>query len=270
VDVQRYARDHRRDGDCFPHQSTADQFFDETQFERYRMLGEHMANLVMHELNDLRTFDPDVIKSAYPHAFLAQEAMKQSVLRTANGTTLPNVPADEKTGTSGIGGTASNIMRPGTVSGVGKFVRCCPRDGETLRRTWDVLKVSLTHAGVLRALGRGGGFCSETKSLVARCDDFFAYSPIPSDTPDIGHEEARLPGMFAPMYHESARGKSVRLAASCTWSTHLSSASGSGSISSKPCSRPHSLSYLVWPITAELALSQKGHLLRSSHQVWSH
>jgi hypothetical protein len=35
VDVRQYSRDH----DSFPHQSTANQFFDESQFESYRRLG---------------------------------------------------------------------------------------------------------------------------------------------------------------------------------------------------------------------------------------
>jgi hypothetical protein len=41
VHVLNYARAH----DSFPHQSTADQFFDDTQFEAYRALGEHIALL---------------------------------------------------------------------------------------------------------------------------------------------------------------------------------------------------------------------------------
>lgn len=45
LDVRRYAalsRERDRSA-CFPHQTTADQFFDETQFESYRMLGYHMT-----------------------------------------------------------------------------------------------------------------------------------------------------------------------------------------------------------------------------------
>jgi len=41
--VAAYASD--RDG--FPHETTADQWFDETQFESYRMLGEHIAEVVL-------------------------------------------------------------------------------------------------------------------------------------------------------------------------------------------------------------------------------
>jgi hypothetical protein len=38
-EVLRYAEEHP----TFPHQSTANQFFDERQFEAYRLLGEHLA-----------------------------------------------------------------------------------------------------------------------------------------------------------------------------------------------------------------------------------
>ncbi|MGY0194256.1 patatin-like phospholipase family protein [Leptothrix sp. BB-4] len=40
LDVLHYARTHDKPGKAFPHQSTADQFFDEAQFESYRRLGE--------------------------------------------------------------------------------------------------------------------------------------------------------------------------------------------------------------------------------------
>ncbi|MCI0352318.1 MAG: patatin-like phospholipase family protein, partial [Acidobacteriales bacterium] len=42
TDVLRYAAAHPE----FPHQPTSDQFFDESQFESYRMLGEHVATEV--------------------------------------------------------------------------------------------------------------------------------------------------------------------------------------------------------------------------------
>jgi hypothetical protein len=42
-DVAAYARDHQ----SFPHESTADQWFDETQFESYRALGEHISLKVL-------------------------------------------------------------------------------------------------------------------------------------------------------------------------------------------------------------------------------
>ena len=38
-DEPEYVRDYRAKHPSFPHESTADQFFDETQFEAYRALG---------------------------------------------------------------------------------------------------------------------------------------------------------------------------------------------------------------------------------------
>ncbi|MBK8762648.1 MAG: hypothetical protein IPM03_19945 [Sulfuritalea sp.] len=48
LDVQRYAALSRKSDKeaCFPHQTTADQFFDEAQFESYRMLGHFMTTKV--------------------------------------------------------------------------------------------------------------------------------------------------------------------------------------------------------------------------------
>lgn len=43
LDVQRFAANHSKKGKAFPHQPTSDQFFDESQFESYRMLGLHAA-----------------------------------------------------------------------------------------------------------------------------------------------------------------------------------------------------------------------------------
>ena len=40
VHVTNYARGHK----AFPHETTADQFFDDAQFEAYRALGEHVAS----------------------------------------------------------------------------------------------------------------------------------------------------------------------------------------------------------------------------------
>src|SRR5260370_255296 len=47
----------------FPHQSTADQWFTESQFESYRALGEHIIETVFHALSksaphDLSKMDP--------------------------------------------------------------------------------------------------------------------------------------------------------------------------------------------------------------------
>ncbi len=48
TDVVRYAKQRP----AFPHESTADQWFDETQFESYRRLGQHTANEIFGALGD--------------------------------------------------------------------------------------------------------------------------------------------------------------------------------------------------------------------------
>ena len=45
-DVWRYSEKHK----TFPHQSTADQWFDELQFESYRALGEHIGRTAAAEI----------------------------------------------------------------------------------------------------------------------------------------------------------------------------------------------------------------------------
>jgi hypothetical protein len=51
TDVQRYAAQN----EAFPHQSTADQWFDEAQFESYRALGEHIVNSIFKKIGDSNT-----------------------------------------------------------------------------------------------------------------------------------------------------------------------------------------------------------------------
>jgi len=46
LDVKRYADASKNSAKPFPHQSTSDQFFDETQFESYRMLGQFIAGKI--------------------------------------------------------------------------------------------------------------------------------------------------------------------------------------------------------------------------------
>ncbi len=59
ADVEHYADEHPE----FPHQSTADQFFDESQFESYRALGKHIAEEVLNgagevaEVREQSTYD---------------------------------------------------------------------------------------------------------------------------------------------------------------------------------------------------------------------
>lgn len=45
-DVWRYSEKHK----TFPHQSTADQWFDELQFESYRALGQHIGRAAAVEI----------------------------------------------------------------------------------------------------------------------------------------------------------------------------------------------------------------------------
>jgi hypothetical protein len=52
LDAQAY----RQQFTQFPHQSTGDQFFDEVQFEVYRMLGLHLAGKLLRDLNARRMF----------------------------------------------------------------------------------------------------------------------------------------------------------------------------------------------------------------------
>jgi len=56
-----YVLDYKRENARFPHQSTADQFFDETQFEAYRKLGETAARSFLSsqfETNSVQEFRP--------------------------------------------------------------------------------------------------------------------------------------------------------------------------------------------------------------------
>ena len=61
-DEDEVISEYRRRNPSFPHQSTADQFFDENQFECYRALGQHIAEKACEELSsahgsELSTFD---------------------------------------------------------------------------------------------------------------------------------------------------------------------------------------------------------------------
>jgi hypothetical protein len=54
-DENRYIKEYgaRKEGSDFPHQSTADQFFDETQFEAYRALGHHVGKQLFPENQEI-------------------------------------------------------------------------------------------------------------------------------------------------------------------------------------------------------------------------
>jgi len=54
LDVRQYQAVHP----SFPHESTADQFFDDEQWESYRGLGEHIGSSLFHERTPARHVDP--------------------------------------------------------------------------------------------------------------------------------------------------------------------------------------------------------------------
>jgi hypothetical protein len=69
-DLQQYARREP----TFPHQSTANQFFDETQFESYRALGYHvacdvLAHATFNPLTAPETANPAIFAALYDHWF---------------------------------------------------------------------------------------------------------------------------------------------------------------------------------------------------------
>ena len=47
-----YVRDYQAKNPTFPHESTSDQFFSETQFEVYRWLGYHAAEKMLDSDNE--------------------------------------------------------------------------------------------------------------------------------------------------------------------------------------------------------------------------
>jgi hypothetical protein len=59
VDVLEYAAHHEQ----FPHEPTSDQFFDESQFESYRRLGEHIAGEVFASIPSSTRTLPDVFET---------------------------------------------------------------------------------------------------------------------------------------------------------------------------------------------------------------
>ena len=53
ADVTQYYKSH----DSFPHESTANQFFNESQFQSYVRLGIHVVDEIMHSNSTLTTLD---------------------------------------------------------------------------------------------------------------------------------------------------------------------------------------------------------------------
>jgi hypothetical protein len=86
-DVQQYANNHKE----YPRQSTADQFFDEEQFESYRALGNHVACEVFGEAAEeldwwidskrFRSFTPDALRAHVKYAFPLGHSRLFSALR---------------------------------------------------------------------------------------------------------------------------------------------------------------------------------------------
>lgn len=66
VDILEYAARHRH----FPHEPTADQFFDESQFESYRRLGEHMIEEVF---STLPTGSPHTLEQVFHDLYSRSE-----------------------------------------------------------------------------------------------------------------------------------------------------------------------------------------------------
>jgi hypothetical protein len=85
-DLQQYARS----DPTFPHQTTADQFFDETQFESYRALGYHIAHEVFQDardqpMDDLRKTNPVVFSRVRNRWFPAPPELEANFEKVADG-----------------------------------------------------------------------------------------------------------------------------------------------------------------------------------------
>ncbi|MGB8288077.1 MAG: patatin-like phospholipase family protein [Rhizobium ruizarguesonis] len=79
-----FLRRFRLDEPTFPHHSTADQFFSETQFEAYRSLGEHIGDkLFMEAVVEELAGEPDIAvrdwMKKYVKSFIAQPSINQRV-----------------------------------------------------------------------------------------------------------------------------------------------------------------------------------------------
>jgi hypothetical protein len=124
-DITQYAAASHREGNFFPHQSTADQFFDETQFESYRLLGlwSGDASFPMAE-GDWPDEDPRKVREAPPGALPAHPGEPSGAAGTAGLTGLTGVVHNFGTGAAlatalTVGGTLGVVgtvtMAPGEV-----------------------------------------------------------------------------------------------------------------------------------------------------------
>jgi hypothetical protein len=83
-----YIRDYRHRHPAFPHETTADQFFDEDQFEAYRALGEHIGD-------DL--FKEELWPQGWPDPELPADRMLAAWFGRMAGNLLPrNVTNDDR------------------------------------------------------------------------------------------------------------------------------------------------------------------------------
>jgi len=75
--------DYRAANDNFPQQSTADQFFDEAQWESYRKLGDYTGSLIFQNIEPLKA------SRFYPGALAAGPGVLDSMVREAIRATIP-------------------------------------------------------------------------------------------------------------------------------------------------------------------------------------
>jgi len=61
ADMDEYVREYWQRNPAFPHETTADQFFDEAQFEAYRALGYHIASALTKEFSPAADGGPDAV-----------------------------------------------------------------------------------------------------------------------------------------------------------------------------------------------------------------
>ena len=57
-DIPAHVVNYAKENGAFPHESTADQFFNDAQFEAYRALGKHVGSIAARRLEDLDRFAP--------------------------------------------------------------------------------------------------------------------------------------------------------------------------------------------------------------------
>jgi hypothetical protein len=74
-DVLEYKKSHP----TFPHQSTADQFFDEPQFESYRILGSHIMDQLCGPGTEQRSLD-EIIRKARDQSAPSARPTEEQIL----------------------------------------------------------------------------------------------------------------------------------------------------------------------------------------------